>query len=319
MSRTFDDTSLGSLELFCFTAELQSFSRAAAAAGVTPAAVSRTVARLERKLGTRLLVRTTRAVSLSEEGRQYYESCRQALGQLAEAERALNGTLGDPGGTVRMSLPTSYGHHRVFPLLAEFRALHPRISLEMQVTNRNVDFAAEGFDLAIRARTPPDSGLVARKLEDADLVVIASPGYLRRKGTPRTIDDLAAHDCIHFSLPSTGQTVPWLFKVGDEIVERSLPGTWLCQEDILALASLARGGAGLVQTYRFIVEDDLREGRLKPVLRRFEGASRPFSLLYPANRFMPQRVRVLVDFLLRRLSSDPPTHPEHAGDQRLRR
>ncbi|MED5622349.1 LysR family transcriptional regulator [Ideonella sp. BN130291] len=303
MTRIFDDTSLGSLELFCLTAELKSFSGAAVAAGVTPAAVSRTVARLEKKLGARLLVRTTRAVRLSEEGRHYYDSCRQALGQLAEAERALHGDASDPSGTVRMSLPTSYGHHRVFPVLAEFRQRYPRVALELQVTNRNVDFASEGFDLAIRGRAPPDSGLVARKLEDAPLVVVASPSYLRRKGTPRSIDDLQGHDCIHFALPSTGQTVPWLFKVGSDTVERTFPGSMLCQEDILALGSLALGGAGLVQTYQFIVDSDIRAGRLKPVLRRFEGASRPFSLLYPANRFLPQRVRVLVDFLVRRLAA----------------
>lgn len=297
MGRNFEDMSLGSIELFCLTAELEGFSAAANAAGLTPAAVSRTVARLEARLGAQLFVRTTRKVRMTDGGRAYYAQCKEALAQLADAERALNGEQRAPAGIVRLSLPTSYGHCRVLPLLGRFRERYPDIELDVQLSNRNVDFTSEGYDLAVRSRTPPDSGLIARKLEDADLVVVAAPKYLRRRGTPRTVDSLAEHECIQFALPSTGQVVPWMLRKGGQDVELQVPGAIRCSDDILAPVTLARHGVGIVQTYRFIVEQDLRDGTLKEVLRDTAGASRPFSLLYPANRHMPHRVRALIDFL----------------------
>lgn len=308
MSRHFDDLNLGSLELFCLTGDLQSFTAAAAAAGLTPPAVSRTIARLEAKLGTRLFVRTTRRVRLTDSGRLYHEHCKAALGQLVDAERLLNGEQAAPAGTVRMSLPTSYGHCRVLPLLGAFRAKYPLIELELQLSNRNVDFTAEGYDLAIRGRTPPDSGLVARKLEDAALVLVATPQYLRRHGTPKTAEALDGHACILFALPSTGQLVPWVLRHDGVDAEHSPHGAIRCHDDILGPVTLARSGAGITQTYRFLVEKDLEAGTLKEVLPGHAGASRPFSLLYPANRHMPQRVRVLIDFLAERLGPRPSRH-----------
>ncbi len=303
--RAFDDLMLGSLELLCLTAELESFTAAAQAAGLTPPAVSRAIARLEARLGVQLFVRTTRQVRLTEAGRAYAAQCRQALGQLLEAEHALTGQQRVPTGTVRLSLPTPYGHHRVLPLLPEFRARYPEVELDIQLSNRNVDFAAEGYDLAIRGRVPPDSGLVARKLEDAALVVVAAPAYLAHRGTPRRPADLDAHDCIQFVLPSSGQPVPWVLRDAGRDVELVTRGGLRCSDDLLGSVTLARHGGGLLQTYRFIVEQDLREGTLREVLVRHAGASRPFSLLYPAKRHMPQRSRVLIDFLLERLGSGP--------------
>lgn len=302
MSRHFDDVMLGSIELFCLTAELQSFTAAATSAALTPAAVSRSVARLETRLGVQLFVRTTRRVRLTDGGRTYFEQCRQALGQLIEAEREIAGEQRLPSGIVRISLPTSYGHYRILPLLPAFREQYPAVEIEVQLSNRNVDFTAEGFDLAVRARTPPDSGLIARKLEDADLVLVASPKYLLRHGTPASLDALQQHDCIQFLLPSSGQTMPWLLRQQEREIELLTKGGLRCSDDILGPVTLARSGAGLLQTYRFIVEQDLLQGTLKEVLRQFGGASRPFSLLYPSNRHMPQRVRVLIDFLLLRLA-----------------
>jgi DNA-binding transcriptional LysR family regulator len=200
-----------------------------------------------------------------------------------------------------MSLPTSYGHHRVLPVLPAFRAQYPGITLDLQLTNRNIDFAAEGFDLAVRGRTPPDSGLVARKLEDAELVVVATPAYLRRHGRPTTLESLQAHDCIQFVRPSTGQAVPWLLRRAGRDFEHLTSGGLRCSEDILGAVTLARHGAGLFQTYRFIVAEDLKRRALVAVLPAFAGASRPFSLLYPSQRHMPLRLRVLIDFLLARL------------------
>jgi DNA-binding transcriptional LysR family regulator len=302
MGRQFADLMLGSIELFCLTAERQSFTGAAASAGLTPAAVSRSVSRLEARLGVQLFVRTTRHVRLTDGGQRYFEQCRQALGQLVEAGRDVSGEQLVPSGRVRMSLPTSFGHFRILPLLPTFRLTCPDVELEIQLSNRNVDFAAEGFDLAVRGRQPPDSGLIVRKLEDAELVVVAAPSYLRRRGTPKSLQALQDHDCIQFLLPRTGQAVPWLVRADGRDVDWPTQGNLRCSDDILGPVTLARGGAGLLQTYRFIVEHDLQQGTLKEVLKQHGGTSRPFSLLFPSNRHMPHRVRVLIDFLTQRLT-----------------
>lgn len=298
MQRQFGGVLLGSIELFCLAAELGSFTAAAQAAGVTPAAVSRSVARLEARLGVRLFARTTRQMSLSEAGRAYFAQCRQALGQLGEAERALSGQQSEPAGLLRISLPTTYGHYRVLPLLPAFRARYPQVRIEVELSNRNVDFTSEGFDLAIRARAPADSSLIARPLEDAPLLVVATPAYLRQAGTPLTPADLAGHQCIQFLLPSSGRPVPWLFREQGRDLDLATQGDYCCTQDILGGATLARSGAGLFQLMGFIVEEDLRAGRLQEVLQAYGGRSRPFSLLYPSGRHLPLRVRVFIEFLL---------------------
>lgn len=303
MNRKFDNQRLGSIELFCLTAQHCGFTAAAHAAGLTPAAVSRSVARLETRLGVQLLMRTTRQVRLTDAGQRYYDQCQQALGQLVDAEREVTGQQLAPSGPVRLSLPTSYGHYRVLPLLPAFIKKHPGIELDLQLTNRNVDFTAEGFDLAVRARTPPDSGLIARKLEDAALVIVASPAYLRGRRKPRIAEDLLQHECLSFVQPNTGQPVPWLVLQDDRIVELAITSRLRCLDDILGPVTLARAGAGVLQTYRFLVEEDLREGRLIELLPESSGASRPFSLLYPADRHKPLRVRVLIDYLVKHLST----------------
>lgn len=301
MARVFDIQMLGSIELFCKTAELGSFTAAAAQAGVTQSAVSRSVSRLESRLGVQLFVRSTRRVRLSERGRAYYTQCRQALGQLEEAERELKGLQTEAAGLVRISLPTSYGHYRVLPTLSAFRQLFPNVALEVQLTNQSADLIGDGIDLAIRARHLPNSGLIVRKLEDAALVIVGAPAYLDRRGEPRSPDELKGHDCIQFERPRTGQPVPWLLRVGERELALDTAGALCITDDILGLATAARAGVGLTQIYRFIVEDDLKNGRLREVMPEFAGTSRPFSLVYPANRHMPHEVRVLVDFLLERL------------------
>lgn len=302
MRRQFEDVLLGSIELFCLAGELGSFTAAASAAGVTPAAVSRSVGRLEERMGVRLFVRTTRHIHLTDVGRAYFEECRQALTQLIEAERMATGQQLRPVGTLRISVPTTYAHYRLLPLLPEFRERHPEVQLDVHVSNRNVDFSDEGFDLAIRVRAPADSGLIVRHLEDAELVVVAAPDYLARRGTPTALDDLGRHECIQFDLPSSGRRIPWLFQDQGKKIETAGDGGYVISEDVLGGVTLARYGAGLFQTYRFIVEDDLREGRLVAVLQPFGGRSRPFSLLYPHNRHVPQRVRSFIDFLVQKVA-----------------
>lgn len=315
MQRRFDDLLVGSLELFCLAAETGGFSAAAAQAGVTPAAVSRSVARLEARLGVRLFVRTTRQIRLTDAGRVYLTHCRQALDQLAEADREASGEQTEPSGRIRISVPTTYGHYRLLPILAAFRQRYPTIQADIHIGNRNIDFAAEGFDLAVRVRKPPESGLVARHLEDAELVLVASPDYLQRRGVPASLSALAEHDCIQFELPSSGRPIPWLFKDGATDIDLDTQGPFLLSEDVLGGVSLACSGAGIFQAYRFTVEREIAQGRLVTLLPQHGGRSRPFNLLYPHGRYVPLRVRVFVDFLvdtLRRVEGRVmPSSPAH--------
>ncbi len=301
MARQFDAPMLGNIELFCHTAELASFTKAAMRAGVTQAAVSRAVSRVEQHVGVQLFLRSTRSVRLTERGRVYYEQCRQALQVLADAQREVSGDRLDEAGTVRCSLPTSYGHCRVLPVLAQFAERHPAIELHIQLTNRDVDLVGEGVDLAIRARAQPDSGLIARKLEDAALVIVASPAYLARHGTPRSLDELQGHRCIDFERPRTGQAVPWEVVQGGVIVPFTPASRVRIMDDILGVSAGALAGLGVAQTYRFVVAADLAAGRLVRLLEEHEGAARPFSLLYPGQRHMARRVRLLIDFLMEQL------------------
>lgn len=300
MTRHFDDLQLGSIEMFCLAAELSSFTAAANAAGVTPAAVSRSVSRLEARLGIRLFVRSTRHIRLSDEGRAYFEQVRPAIAQLVDAERQVGGQ--GAAGRLRISLPTPYAHYRVLPLLPAFRDKYPNVDVHVHISNRNVDFADDGYDLSVRGRAPDDSALIARKLEDAELVVVGAPEYLRRRGTPQALEDLAAHDCIQFDRPSSGRRIPWTFQVDGEAVDIVTDGAYGTGEDVLGGVTLARAGAGLFQTYRFVVEDDLREGRLIEVLQQHGGSTRPFVLLYPHARHVSRRVRAFVDFLIDKLA-----------------
>jgi DNA-binding transcriptional LysR family regulator len=303
MSRTFDPMQLGSIEQFCKAAELGGFTAAARALGITPAAVSRSVARLEARLSARLFVRSTRQIRLTDDGRSYFEQCTQALAQIEEASRAVSGRQAEPAGLLRVSAPTTYAHYRLFPLLPAFNAAFPKVRVEISVSNRNIDFVDEGFDVAIRLGPPADSRVVARRLEEASLGVFASPAYLQHRGTPKSLADLKAHDCIAFVLPSTGRAMPWLLRDNGADVERTVDGPVRVLDDVLGCVSHARAGGGLCQIYHFIVREAVRAGELKEVLKAHAGRARPFTLLYPHNRHMASRVRAFVDFLTQRLGS----------------
>ena len=172
------------------------------------------------------------------------------------------------------------------------------MKVDIHLSNRNIDFVGEGYDLAIRVRALPDSTLIARHLEDAALVVVASPDYLARVPAPQSLEELAEHDCIQFELPSNGRRIPWLFNERGQERELLLTGNYCCSDDVLGGVTLAKHGAGLFQTYRFIVERELAEGTLVEVLPAFGGRSRPFTLLYPQGRHMPLRLRAFIEFLM---------------------
>lgn len=300
MGRKFDY--LGDVEAFLAVAEHGSFTAGAVALSTTPSVLSRAVTRLEARLGNQLLRRTTRRIGLTDAGRQYLEQARAAFTLLDEAEREAQGEEGELKGRVRLSVPTTYGHYRLPPLLARFAQKHPRVRVELNITNRNVDLVAEGFDLAIRLGHLPDSGLVARKLEDAALCLVASPGYLRRSGRPQSLDALQQHVCLPFVMPSTGRIAPWVFKDGGQDVEWLPPSTLQVSGDVLGVVSLAAQGVGICQSYDFIVRQQLEQGGLVELLPALRGRTRPFSVVYAPHRRQSAATRALIDLLT---SGDP--------------
>lgn len=289
--------SLPNLEAFCRTFETGSFTKAARLMGVTPQATSRSVARLEQALGATLFLRTTRSLAPTVAARQYYERCSRALSLLSDGERALSDGDETAEGLVRISAPTSYGHYRLLPALATFAERYPKVRVDVNLSNRNVDLIKEGFDLAIRRGLLRDKTLVARKLGDFSVGVYGSSAYLARHGTPSAPTDLARHRCITFSMPSSGRALPWAFAGSPSFTPDA---RYRCSEDVLGVVTLARAGVGLIQVLDFLVEEDVARGNLVEVLSSYRGPSRPFTLIYPKVVKAPAAVRALSDFIVAR-------------------
>jgi DNA-binding transcriptional LysR family regulator len=293
---------LSSIEAFCQSYELGSFTVAARSLGVTPQAVSRSVAKLEKSLGVPLFRRNTRHIEATEAGRSYYEACRAALQTLDDAEARLRGTRDDLAGEVRVSVPTTYGHHRFLPMLASFRRRYPRIEIDVEVANQNIDFVRDGFDLAIRMGELQDASFVVRRLGDFSLGVFASPSYIEERGRPMAPSELDLHECAVFVMPRTGRPLPWTFAPGPESLTPKAAAR--IRGDALGLITFARAGGGLTQIYHYLVERELERGQLIEVLQEYSGRSRPFSLIYPKEAVTRPAVRVLVDFIVEQSRAD---------------
>jgi DNA-binding transcriptional LysR family regulator len=297
--------SLPNLEAFTVTFEEGSFSKAAVRLGVTPQATSRAVARLEASIGAVLFRRTTRKLEATEAGKSYYDACREALRVLVGAESRLRDRDRTKGasGLVRLSVPTTYGHHRLLPSLLLFRERHPAIELEIHLSNRSIDFVKEGYDLAIRMGDIHDASFNRIKLGAFSVGVFGSPSYLRKHGVPETPASLqspsCAHSCISFIMPKTGRVLPWSLRPakGEDLASFVPISPLLVSDDVLGTITLAKSGAGLVQTYHFTVQNELARGELVEVLSDYGGLSRPFSLIYARQaEKTPQRkaVRALI-------------------------
>lgn len=295
MSRQFDH--LADVEVFLIVAEKLSISATAIHLSTTPSVISRTITRLEKKLGIQFFRRTTRHLSLTEAGQLYYEKMQHAFQLIDHAERVVQGEQLQISGKIKLSVPTTYGHYRLPPLLEKFLLQYPDIQIEISISNRNVDLIAEGFDLAIRQGYLPNSSLVARPLELAPLQLVASPNYLKRVGIPQSLEELNHHPCIAFELPSSGKVTPWFFKDVDQEIQWTPTNRILVKEDILGVVSLAESGLGICQSYSFIVNEKIRQGKLQPLLEAYAGHIRPFSLLYAQHKHMSSATRALINFL----------------------
>jgi DNA-binding transcriptional LysR family regulator len=291
------DTTLPNLLAFCRTFELGSFTLAAKALRVTPAAVSRSVARLESALGTALFRRTTRQLRPTERGAAYYAKCAAALRLLIEAESELADRPGELRGSVRVSVPSTYGLHLLLPRMGDFRARFPAIDVEVQVTQQNVDFVRDGVDLAIRMGTPEDAGLVVRKLGDFPLGLYASRSHLELLGAVLDLDALHTRPCVAFVMPRTARVLPWLLAAPHLEFTPPAAHALKCGGDPAATVALCQAGAGVAQLYRFIADPLVRRGLLEEVLAHTAGRTRRFSLLYPKLPGLSKPARAVADYM----------------------
>lgn len=287
---------------FVRVVEARSFSAAAAALGLTRSAVSRQIAALEERLGVRLLNRTTRRLSTTEAGSIYYERCVRVLAEAASAERAVMDLDEAPRGTLRINAPMSFGLGHLGGALAEFAALHPALKIDLTLDDRVVDLVAEGFDVAIRIVDLPPSTLVARKLAVNRRVLCASPDYLAKSGVPERPEDLSRHRCLAYTYLATGNE--WRFRGEDGPITVRIDGAFAANNgDVLRQVALAGGGIVLAPT--FIVGDDLRAGRLVPLLTKYMEADTGIYAVYPQTRRLSPKVRALIDFLVARFGPRP--------------
>lgn len=303
MQSTFGDIALSHIEVLLNVVDLGNFTLAAHAAGISPAAVSKIVSRLEKRLGIHIFVRTTRHMRLTDSGQKYVDSARQALALLREAELHATGAQTVPTGNIRLSLPTPYANWRVLPVLAEFREKFPGISINVHISNHTVNLTGDPFDIAIRGSELADSDMIARKLEDAELVIFASPAYMRGAAALKTPGDLEHHECIQFVLPRSGKNSNWIYMENRVMKEVATTGAITCEEEYLGGLALAQSGAGIYQTYRFAIDEDLKAGRLVELLPEYGGATRPFYLVYPRSSVQTARLRAFIDFLADKLTT----------------
>lgn len=293
--RKFDH--MADVEALVAIVDCGTISAAAVLLGTTPSVLSRAIARLEARLGVQLLRRSTRRLSVTDVGLEYVERMRAVFGTIADTERALQNPDGELTGRVMLSAPTTYGHFRLPAMLAEFSRLHPKVTIDLSIANRNVDLVSEGYDMAIRLGDLSDSRLVARTLEQAELCLVAAPAYIELAGAPAGVEDLALHQCLPFVMPSTGRQAPWLLRERGQDLDWMAPARIRIADDVLGVVKMAEAGAGICQTYRFVAESRLRSGALLEVLPGASGRSRSFSLIYSPHRKMSPACRALIDYL----------------------
>lgn len=276
-----------------------SLSAAARAEGIAPAMIGRRLDALEERLGVKLLQRTTRKIALTDEGASFLEDCQRILGELEDAEAAVSDRSARATGHLTISAPAGFGRQHVAPLLPSFLAEHRDLKLTLNLNDRVVDLIGEGIDVAIRIAALSDSSLVGVKLADNKRVVVASPAYLKRHGTPRSLDDLARHNCLAMS--SQGSQRGWTFRQHGRNVTLKVAGAMGCN-DGQVLHDWALAGKGLAWRSMWEVGTAIESGRLVTVLDEFAAPGNDIYAVFAQRRHLPLRIRALVDFLRRTYS-----------------
>ncbi len=292
---------LSAISVFVRIGESPNLATAARRLGLSPSGVSKALARLEERLGVRLVNRTTHNLSLTEEGAQYFARCQAILAELEDAEAALNRAGAAPKGRLRVLLPHGFGRKIVLPALADFLDRYPRLRIDVELSDRPANLAEEGIDVAVRVGEAPDQRVMAKTLCRMRYVICASPAYLRQHGEPMEPADLATHRCLTLVRPHTGRYREW------DIIEGAgdIVGT-LNVNDIQGLVDAAIAGAGILYATGYMIWEALLGGQLKVILPQHGRAGPPLTALYLPNRHHSPRVGAFLEFLTQLVTADPP-------------
>jgi DNA-binding transcriptional LysR family regulator len=291
---------LEAMTVFAAVAEARGFSAASRRLGMPLATVSRKVSELEESLGVQLLARTTRRVSLTDTGRQYFEACRRILDDVAEADRAASGEYRAPRGELILTTPIVFGRLHIVPVVTEFLKAYAEVDVQMMLVDRVVDLLDEHVDLALRIGELPDSSLIAVRIGSIGRVVCASPAYLAAHGTPTHPRELAEHDAVTFA--GLSSTREWSFQAGGA-TKRFPVRSRLTVTTAEAALDAAIAGAGLTRVLSYQAAAAVRDGRLVLALRDYEPEPNPISLVYPSGRLVPLKLRAFLDFAVPRLKA----------------
>jgi DNA-binding transcriptional LysR family regulator len=289
------DKDLNDIAVFVAVVEARSFTKAGKQLGLPRSSVSRRVAQLEKRLGARLLQRTTRNLKLTDLGERYYGLCARSLSDIDEAERMILAAQAVPRGRLRITAPGDIGIHFLAPLITEFTRRYPDVQVDVMLTQRVVDLVGEGFDLALRAGPLPDSSLIARRIGGGSRRLVASPSYLERRGSPDKPADLSEHCCIVANDPRSQPT--WTLLAKHDQVDVPVDGP-IRVNDFSFAAEAAISGAGIAYLPTFLCRDPLADGRLVRILPDYQSAPGSLHVVYPSATHVSATVQAFRDFLL---------------------
>lgn len=292
------DNRAGEMEVFVQAAELGSFSAAGRRLRLSPSAVSKLITRIEDRLGTRLLVRSTRALRLTPEGELYLERARRILGEIEETERVVaGGALAAPHGRLRVNASVAFGVRHVVPLVPEFLRRYPDVTLELALSDEIIDLIEQRADIAIRSGPLRDSALKARRILASRSVIVAAPAYLERHGVPATPDDLAGHNCLQFNFRRSLDEWPFRDPGGGPVYTRAIAGNVEVNNGPI-MRSLCLDGLGLARLGQFYVQPDIDAGRLVPVLEAYNAEDvELIHAVFAGHEHLAARIRAFIDFL----------------------
>jgi DNA-binding transcriptional LysR family regulator len=284
---------LNEIQCFVKAVELKSLTAAAKALGLPKSSMSRKIKNLESRLGMTLLTRTTRALNLTEAGKGFFERTVYALKEIEHAEESLEGSRKEVEGLLRITAPAVLASGPFNEFIASFMGMHPKVKVEILITERVVDLIAESFDFAFRMGSLKDSTLMAKRIMTMDAYVMASPKYLKRAGTPRSITDLAEHTHIVFA--PDGEALPWILKNGSS-KKTIIPKGPLLVNHLQSLKESAINGMGLAFLPEFLAHQELENKTLKRVCPEWESTGNPIHLVYPGQKFLSPKMRAFIDF-----------------------
>lgn len=294
---------LGAMRTFISVIQTGSFSSAARELSSSQATISKKVAALEDKIGVKLMTRSSRELSLTQAGQEYYDHCVTILQEIDEVEASVRSQVTTPKGTLRVAAPAPLARQLLAPLMGDFLQAYPDIEVNLSIEERVIDLVADGIDVAVRAKKLEDSSLVARPLFNNPLMLVATPDYLQRNGTPLHPLDLKTHNCIVYNFNRSLNN--WHFQQDDNWISVPVKGVARSNSGETNL-ELALAGLGITQLPIWMMEKYLKTGQLVQVLKDYPSDSVPINMVYPQNRYVPLKVRCFVDFTLERLQGRYP-------------